>query len=227
MSAKEPAIYRVRNAEVINKAEFRSPILEIALSDTQAKIIKAICDKFGLQFRDLILNNQAFSSGYIRFRRNFDLGYFEALLGVDEILTKCVNTETEQIAWSLSSQIVGILSDNSQIVFKQQALTFNIHCSPENIIYSDFINNINKFVLKNISFSKGASFSIKSPWPGALINIIFDQSFLIEDGLFMLIQVIIDGSIQAYEDLFNNSIAFLKKSIEPSFNIKIKYEGKE
>jgi hypothetical protein len=173
-----------------------------------------------------MLNNQAISSNFINFRRSFDLGYFEALIGVDELQTIFVNPESEIKASELTLQLMNMLSKISQINIKKQTLTVNMHCSSENMIYSNFISKINIFELDNLSCSKGATFSIKTPWPGSLINVIFDQSMLIENGIFILIQTFLDESVKRYDDVFFNTITFLREKIEPIFNIQINYEGR-
>jgi len=226
MPAKKTAIFRIRNVEVTYKAEFSPPILEIALPQTQGPFIKALCNNYGLKFKEILLNNQAISSGFINFRRGLNLGYFEGLIGVDELQTVIVNPESEIKTSEYSLQLMNILSKVAQITLKKQSLTVNMHCSAENMIYSKFINNINRFELKGLSFSKGATFSIKSPWQGCMINIILDQSMLIENGLFILMQTFLDESVKKYDSIFLDTITFLKKTIEPSFNMQLNYEGR-
>jgi hypothetical protein len=227
MPTRKPTIFQIRNIEIIYKAEFSPPILEIASGQTQIEFLKAICQNFGFKFKEVVLNNQAISSSLIAYRKAFKLGFFEASIGVDELQTVNVNPETEVKAWELTFQTMNLLSKISRISFKRQTLTFNIHCSSESIIFSKFINNINIFEFKNIFYTKGATFSIKSPWPGCLINIILDQSMLVENGLFLLLQTFIDESVQKYDNIFEKTLIFLKQNIEPSLNIKLNYEGRK
>ncbi|MEW6388007.1 MAG: hypothetical protein AB1491_10875 [Thermodesulfobacteriota bacterium] len=228
MPIKKPTIFQVKNVEVIYKAEFSPPLLEVALPETQARLLKDFCNKFGLRFREIVFNNQAISSNLIYFRHPFRFGHFDTFIGVDELQTIFVNPETETLAWELTTEIMDIISKISKMIFKKQTLTFNIHCSSEHIKYSEFMNNINTFNFTHkITYSKGATFTIRSPLPGYLINIIFDQSLLIENGLFILMQVFLDESVQKYDDLFKNTISFLKRTIEPSFNMQINYEGRK
>ncbi len=227
MPAKKRAIFQVRNVEIIYKAEFAPPILEIALPQTQGPFFKTICSTYGLKFKELVLNNQAISSNFINFRRSNNLGYFEALIGVDELQTIFRNPESEIKASELTLQLMNILSKISQVNIKKQSLTVSMHCSSENTTYANFINKINTFEFTKLSFSKGATFSFKLPWPGYLINVIFDGSMLIENGLFILIQTFIDESVRRYDDVFSNTVTFLKKNIEPIFDIQINYEGRK
>jgi len=229
MSEHSQTIFTVRNVEVVYKAEFNPPILELVLPQTQINLINHLCSEYKAKFGDFVFNNQAIGSKLINFRRTFPFpnAYFDFMIGVDELQTTCLNPETQDKAWEHTLNLMDYINKLIALRFEKQTLSFNIHCSPDNIIYSNFINKINMFSLKNENIiSRGATFSLQSPWSGSRIYIIFDKSMIIDEGLFILMQVFFDESMQNYKDLFSNVVYYLINNIEPLFNIKINYVGR-
>jgi hypothetical protein len=230
MAQQKIAVFELKNVEILYKAQFEKPLLDIALPQIQANLLKFIFNEFNLKFKDIVINNQAISSNLLYFRKFFlsHVSYFETLLGVDEIQTIYANPEAANIAWQLTITLLDSVKNLTNISFSNQSLTFNIHCLPETMKYQYFINNINQFNIdSNILMTKGATFSIKQPpWKGGFANIIFDQSLLIPDGLFIFYQAYFDNSIQQYQNLLLDTLKFLHEFIEPTFKLHIKYVGR-
>jgi hypothetical protein len=225
-----PAVFLLKNIQVIYKAEFSPPIVEIALPQVQGPFIKNLCKEFDIKFKDLLFNNQAISSSLIIFRHNYKQTYCDIMVGVDELQIINVNPPTEDDAWMITLKVMEALNDAIVLKFKRQSLFLNIQCESENVKYSEFIDDINCFNGDEdggIIISKSASFTLKTPWHGSIMNISFERSAIITDGLFMQIQLIFDESLETYKDIFKNTISLFKKEIEPLFNVKMLYFGRE
>jgi hypothetical protein len=230
MSPQIPATFDIKNVEIIYKAEFSPPIFEIVLPETQGEFLKSICKEFGFKFGDITFNNQLISSGIISFRKPLTtaFSFFDCSVGVDEFQTICVNPQTDIESWMLTLKVLDTIVNSTKVQFKRQTLVIKLHCFSENLKYSNFIDNIFKYKNdKQVILSKGASFSLKSPWPECQLSIIFERSMLIGDGLFLLIQASYDESLQEYKDILTNIISYFTTNFEPLFNIKINYKGRE
>jgi hypothetical protein len=230
MSPPIPAEFDVKNVELIYKAEFGPPIFEIVLPEKQAAFLKLICNEFGFKFGDIIFNNQLISSGIISFRKPLTsaFSFFDCSIGVDELQTVCVNPQTDIESWMLTIKVLDNLVNLAKVQFKKQTLIVKLQCLSEKFKYSNFIDNIFNYEnKKNFILSKGASFSIKSPWPECQLGVIFEKSMLIEDGMFLLIQAFYNESMQEYKDILKTIISYFTANIEPLFNIKINYKGRE
>ena len=222
-----PTKYDLQHVEIIYKAEFSPPLLEIALPQYQAQLLNLLCKEFDLKFRDFVFNNQAISSGLIYFRRFISHApeFFDTLIGADELKTSYVNPATETKAWELTLRLMAAVSKLGQLNFKTQTLTFNLHCLAATSTYADFINDIVTFKKKaDIVISRGATFLIQLPWPGCNLNMIFDRSMIVENGLFMQIHANFAESVQEYQTLFADTVSILKEDIEPIFNIQLLYK---
>lgn len=225
-----PATFDVKNIELIYKAEFSPPVFEIVLAETQGKFLKSICKDFGFKFGDIIFNNQSISSAIISFRKplSTSFSFFDCSIGVDELQTICVNPQTDTESWMLTKKVLDTIVNSAKLQFKRQTLIIKLHCFSENLKYSIFIDNIFKYKNdKQLILSKGTSFSLKSPWPECQLSIIFERSMLIEDGLFLLIQASYNESLQEYKDILTSIISYFTTNLEPLFNIKINYKGRE
>ncbi|MFP3866925.1 MAG: hypothetical protein ACLFUU_02020 [Desulfobacteraceae bacterium] len=229
MEHQMPIKYDLKHVEIIYKAEFSPPLLEIALPQYQAQLLKLLCKEFDLKFRDFVFNNQAISSGLIYFRRFITHApeFFDALIGADELKTSYVNPATKTKAWEPTLRLMDSLSRLGQLNLKTQTLTFNLHCLAATKTYSDFINDIVTFKKKaDIIISRGATFFFQLPWPGCNLNMIFDRSMIVENGLFMQIHANFAESVQEYQTLFTDIVYILKENIEPIFNIQLIYKEK-
>jgi hypothetical protein len=230
MASQKKAVFELKNVEILYKAQFEIPLLDIALPQFQANLLKHIFNEFKLKFKDILINNQAISSNLIYFRKilSSPVSHFDTLLGVDEIQTIFANPETSEIAWQPTVSLLDFINNIAKISFSNQSLTLNVHCMHEKHKYNNFINNINTFKIdSSVSMTKGATFSIKQPpWKGGFANIIFDQSLLIPDGLFIFYQAYFDNSIQQYQNLLLDTLKFLHEFIEPTFKLHIKYVGR-
>lgn len=230
MKSQGIAVFELNNIEILYKAQFETPILDIALPQIQADLLKLIFNEFNLKFKDIVINNQSISTNLLYFKKYYSssISFFEALLGVDEIQTNYSNPEDSIRAWQPTLALLDIINKVTKISFANQWLNVNIHCRPEIIKYNSFIDNINKFKIENeLVMTKGATFSIKQPpWDSGFINITFDQSIIIPDGLFIFIQAYFGNNIQQYKNLFSDILKFLHEFIEPNFKIYIKYVGR-
>lgn len=228
--SQPPAVFLLKNIQVIYKAEFSPPIVEIALPQVQGPFIKNLCKEFDIKFKDLLFNNQAISSSLIIFRHNYKQTYCDIMVGVDELQITNVNPPTEEDAWMITLKVMEALNDAIPFKFKKQSLFLNIQCESEDVNYSEFIDDINCFdgdEDDGMIISKSASFTLKTRWAGSIMNILFERSVIIPEGLFMQIQLIFDESLETYKDLFKNAILLFKNQIEPLFNIKMLYYGRE
>lgn len=225
METTSPVKFSLKLSEITYKADIYPPILEIALPQDQATLLKNLCENFDIRFRDFVFNNQSISSGLIYFRKNFTQSeYFESLLGVDELQTSYANPATASKTWEPTLRVLESIREIGELSLKTQKLTFNLHCSPVNTDYITYINKFNNLpIIPEKVVSKGATFIFQLPWQNSEMRVIMDRSMLIEDGLFILVQAYLDGSLE-YQNIFFDILSFLKDHIQPILQLELSFQ---
>jgi len=67
MKSQGIAVFELNNIEILYKAQFETPILDIALPQIQVDLLKLIFNEFNLKFKDIVINNQSISTNLLLF----------------------------------------------------------------------------------------------------------------------------------------------------------------
>lgn len=212
------------NAEVQYKGTFSPPAVELGATEKQVILIKALCVAFGLRFKDVIINAQNMTAGLMYFRKFFpERGIFEAFIGVDEFSTYYSNPVSAGVTWEPTLKILESLTRTTEITFALQVLTLNLHVASPMLSGNEIISRMNTFQLPGTEVkSKGISFNLAGPYEGSNLYLALAESYIVKDGLYLLVQYTFERAVPDYRGLFDAVKAHLIPLVE-KLDLQVRY----
>jgi hypothetical protein len=218
--------FQISHADIKYEAAFVPPIIELISPEKQIIFVKGLSEKFGLHYGDLIVNPQNLSRSFIFFRKySPGGGFFDINMGVDYLLSYYVNPASPSIAWEPSLKLLEIINSLVETLpINEQTLTFNLQCIPKEGSADEVINRYNTFPEHEKLKSKALSFTFEGPVKDSRLLLILDKSIINPNGLYIMAQFS-SGRLDENKELFNSSLDFLLKVIQPAFDLNISFKN--